>query len=72
MNEYDAGYGQGLEWAISLLDLGLNVDEVRRRLQAKTSEISERERARERGLREDAERMKADFKREMMTGSPNP
>jgi DNA-binding transcriptional MerR regulator len=78
MNEYDTGYRQSLEWAISQLDLGLNVDEVRRLLRAKVSEISERERARMRGLAEDRARLRADadtileFKKKMMTGSPNP
>jgi len=71
-HQYDVGYGCGLEWAISLLDRGLNADEVRRLLQVKASAISDGLRAEEAGMLEDAERMKADFKREMMMESSNP
>jgi len=72
VREYNMGYKHGLEWAIWLLGQEMTVDQVLRLLRAKVSGFSESARAHDRGLAEDRARMRADFKKEMMMGSPDP
>jgi len=42
IHQYDVGYMCGLEWALSLIDMGLSLHELRLYLSAKSSNLSDR------------------------------